>query len=41
MGDKSPKSNQKQATQKKSKNDTEDQKKKTATAAKQSANLKK
>ena len=41
MGDKSPKSNQKQATQKKSKNDTADQKKKSADAAKQSANLKK
>jgi hypothetical protein len=41
MGDKSPKSNQKKSTQKKSKTDSADQKKKAAVFAKQSANKKK
>jgi hypothetical protein len=41
MGDRSPKSNQKKSTQKQSKTNSADQKKKQAVFAKQSANKKK
>jgi hypothetical protein len=41
MGDKSPKSQQKQASQKKAKNDSADQKRKQAVAAKQVVGKKK
>lgn len=41
MGDKSPKSNQKQASQKQTKNDASSSKKKAVEDAKKSANIKK
>jgi hypothetical protein len=41
MGDRSPKSNQKKSSQKQNKNDSADQKKRQATADKQSAGKKK